>query len=371
MSSIYLYFNLDGTGYAEDGRDFFEDEDGYSDDDTEKTSKRNQNKGTKKRPRDSDKPVKGKGSIRNLFSNAVPKKTSAASIKDDDILADILGELQGQPNDASTSSGPSTSSAGDKHSKVIAPAKIISNSSRKSDATLAKEYMNNFMNNLKTKEPAKTTTDKGNTDDELLDSILKAKPNENSKTVSKVPVVANKVLKEALPNKESEEDTLNAASSDTVASTEKHSIPDDDMDFSCLQDDENQFELEKTMSTTSAKTEEKSPVKPIVNSEPTELKKSTVNQEEDIQNLLKNWENICQMDSFEQELNTSTANSSETVGETTENLRFWYWEAWEDPVRRPGEVFLFGRTEDGKSICVRIEKIDRVVYLLPREYVSR
>ena len=369
MLSIDLYSNLDGTGYAEDGRDFFEDEDDYSDDDTGKTSDRNQKKGAKKRPRDSDKPVKGKASIRNLFSNAVPKKTTAASIKDDDILADILGELQGQSNEASTSSGPSTSSAGDKTSRVIAPAKIVSN--RKSDATLAKEYVNNFMNNLKTKEPAKKSTDKGNSDDELLDSILKAKPNEKSKIVSTAPVVANEVLKEALNNKESEEDSVDAVSNDAVASTEKHSIPDDDMDFSCLQDDENQFELEKTMATNSAKSKEKSPVKPVVNAAPTALKKSNVDQEEDIQNLLKNWENICQMDSFQEELTASTANSSETVEETTENLRFWYWEAWEDPVRRPGEVFLFGRTEDGKSICVRIEKIDRVVYLLPREYVSR
>ncbi|XP_013098926.1 DNA polymerase alpha catalytic subunit [Stomoxys calcitrans] len=344
----------DGTGYAEDGRDFFEDEDEYSDDDSAKPSKE-QKKGSKKRPRENDKPAKGKGSIRNLFSNAVPKKTQAASIKDDDILADILGELQDKPKDAATSSETQA-----KTQKIIAPARIVSNTTKKSDAAVAKDYMNSFMNNIKMKEVAKKSKDN---DDELLESILKSKPNDKAKSsTANKPADAEKAPLTEENKENTKEDTVSREQEEETPSTSKKpEFSDDDMDFSCLQDDENQFELEKSMSSSS---------KPVET--PTKPKCPPSNPEEDMQKLLHNWENICQMDNFDEELNASTT-SSATNGTAAlnahENLRFWYWEAWEDPLRRPGEIFLFGRTEEGKSISVRVEKIDRVIYLLPREYL--
>ncbi|KAI8124623.1 DNA polymerase alpha catalytic subunit [Lucilia cuprina] len=241
--------------------------------------------------------------------------------------------------------------------------------------------MNNFMNNIKMKETANKAKDKENSDDELLDSILKSKPNDKVKTVVAKPIEKENETGNVKENNERKSKTKeNSTEREEVTSAEKLEIPDDDMDFSCLQDDENQFELEKTLSSAStATTKDKSPTKSSVkgttttaspSSAATSAKKSTpIDQEEDIQNLLSNWESICQMDNFEEELTASTATSSEANGDSTENLRFWYWEAWEDSVRRPGEIFLFGRTADGKSICVRVEKIDRVVYLLPREYL--
>ncbi|XP_005185222.2 DNA polymerase alpha catalytic subunit [Musca domestica] len=346
----------DGTGYAEDGRDFFEDEAEYSDDDTAKSSK-DQKKGGKKRPRESDKPVKGKGSIRNLFSNAVPKKAAAASIKDDDILNDILGELEDKPKESSTSNEAA------KSQKVIAPARIVTNT-RKSDAAVAKEYMNSFINNINMKESSKKS--KENSDDELLDSILKSKPKEKAKApTATTPAVAAKPTepKESQPREENKENAREPSipkeveAPKTSSSSSEPVIPDDDMDFSCLQDDENQFDLEKTLGATK---KVESPVKP---------KAPVVTPEEDMQKLLNNWENICQMDDFNEELTATSATNGTDVLSGQENLRFWYWEAWEDPLRRPGEVFLFGRTQEGKSISVRVEKIDRVIYLLPREYL--
>lgn len=357
MSDCNITLFEDGTGYAEDGRDFFEDEAEYSDDDTAKSSK-DQKKGGKKRPRESDKPVKGKGSIRNLFSNAVPKKAAAASIKDDDILNDILGELEDKPKESSTSNEAA------KSQKVIAPARIVTNT-RKSDAAVAKEYMNSFINNINMKESSKKS--KENSDDELLDSILKSKPKEKAKApTATTPAVAAKPTepKEPQPREENKENAREPSipkeveAPKTSSSSSEPVIPDDDMDFSCLQDDENQFDLEKTLGATK---KVESPVKP---------KAPLVTPEEDMQKLLNNWENICQMDDFNEELTATSATNGTDVLSGQENLRFWYWEAWEDPLRRPGEVFLFGRTQEGKSISVRVEKIDRVIYLLPREYVS-
>uniref|UniRef100_W8BG20 DNA polymerase n=1 Tax=Ceratitis capitata TaxID=7213 RepID=W8BG20_CERCA len=362
----------DGTGYAEDGRDFFEDEDEYSEEEVEQKANKNK-KNSKKRPRDSDKPVKGKSSIRNLFSNAVPKKNPVTSLAEDNILADILGELHEKPKGSTSKDAQTASDIEIKQTKHIAPAKIISKSTNKSDAALAKEYMNNFINNIKiseeVKKPEKTS------DDELLDSILKPKPTVNKKPMSeksKLESTAPKLVEATVLAKKARTETaveIQAQLSKTEKTVKKSAeeeaqanepeFPDDDMDFSCLQNEENQFQNAKY---TTIDAKKKSPKK-------TEKGKGAPAKDvDDLQNLLSNWEQVCQMDNFEEEtINSENTSDASLAGKDT--LKFWYWEAWEDPVKCPGEVFLFGRTTEGKSLCVRVEKIDRVLYLLPRKYL--
>jgi len=166
LHCINIFPFTDGTGYAEDLRDFFEDEDEYSDgEEDRKDSKKKKGVAPigKKRPREAEKPAKGKASIKNLFSNAVPKKADIKnSVKDDDILADILGEMKEEPAETS-----------EKVEKVIAPAKIAV-ASRKSDAAAAKEYMNSFLNNIKVQEQERKKAE-ASSDHEMLERILKPK----------------------------------------------------------------------------------------------------------------------------------------------------------------------------------------------------
>ncbi|XP_055907057.1 DNA polymerase alpha catalytic subunit [Eupeodes corollae] len=352
----------DGTGYLEDGRDFFEDED-YSED--EGGAGGRDAKGSKKRPRDASKPTKGKGSIRNLFSNAVPKKKEPLiKVAEDDVLADILGELDDGGKQAGTTNGVTSKTQG--HYQTTS--KI-----NQTDAALAKEYMNSFINNIKIKENPKKTND-STSDDEMLDKILKpqmkpkpvvlADKEEIIKTdkINKVASKKNPFLKEKKKvEKEDEEEEK------PIASTEIEDIPDDDMDFSMLNDDENQFE-EKPATTAKPKdVEAKQEKSPKIQSKP------ITTAEDDMKSLLNNWENICNMDNFDEEIAAATSATDESaLG--SEELKFYYWEAWEDPVRIPGEVFLFGKLQgktdtDSKSICVRVEDIKRVLYLLPREYM--
>ncbi|TDG45874.1 hypothetical protein AWZ03_007729 [Drosophila navojoa] len=337
----------DGTGYAEDGRDFFEDEDDYSDEEERGRSdnKKKKTGNAKKRPRDDTGPAKGKASIRNLFSNAIPKKADIKnSVKDDDILADILGEIKEEPTGDSSAS---------QQQKVIAPAKIVA-AARKSDALAAKEYMNSFLSNIKMQEQQRKK--EASNDDEMLDRILQPKatiqPNKKATTITASALVKVK-----------QEDTTEQPKK----KARKEATPepnDNDLDFSCLDDDENQFELAA------------SKVKPAVKPEPTDMTAAVANatakpEAEDMNKLLNNWESICQMDDdFEKSVLASEAEAaagSDPVD--VEQLRFWYWEAWEDAQKLPGEVFLFGRTADGKSICVRVQNINRVLYLLPRQYL--
>ncbi|XP_043654928.1 DNA polymerase alpha catalytic subunit [Drosophila teissieri] len=343
----------DGTGYAEDLRDFFEDEDEYSDgEEDRKDSKKKKGvaPNNKKRPRETEKPVTGKASIKNLFSNAVPKKIDVKnSVKDDDILADILGEIKEEP--AATS---------EKAEKVIAPAKI-SVTSRKFDAAAAKEYMNSFLNNIKVQEQERKKAE-ASSDNEMLERILKPKaavPNTKVAFFSS-PTIKKEPAPEKTPAKKATEDAFS----------------DNEMDFSCLDDDENQFDVEKTqlkekISQTKKSAEKTSQAKVDGNASPKRetggSAKGSESESEDISRLLNNWESICQMDDdFEKSVLTM---EQESTISADQQLRFWYWEAYEDPVKMPGEVFLFGRTADGKSVCLRVQNINRVLYLLPRQFL--
>ncbi|XP_032596491.1 DNA polymerase alpha catalytic subunit isoform X2 [Drosophila grimshawi] len=329
----------DGTGYAEDGRDFFEDEDEYSDGGNEQTNgKQKKVNNAKKRPRDTEKPAKGKASIRNLFSNAVPRKTDIKnSVKDDDILADILGEIKQEPAGESSML---------QQQKIIAPAKIVA-ATRKSEAVAAKEYMNSFLTNIKMQEQQRKKSDAAS-DDEMLDRILQPKAAiPNKKITPIVPTVAAQIKREQIAQSVEEQ-----PKQQTEAAAADHC--DNDLDFSCLEDDENQLE----------------PTASIAKPEPKASPAVAKPEADDMSKLLSNWESICQMDDdFEKSVMASEAETSAGNDPVdVEQLRFWYWEAWEDPIKLPGEVFLFGRTPDGKSICVRVQNINRVLYLLPRQY---
>lgn len=99
---------------------------------------------------------------------------------------------------------------------------------------------------------------------------------------------------------------------------------------------------------------------------------------ENLDKLLLEWENFepCNVNccSNEEKIKTvtedlSTESDSSLHTDVNGNLYFWYWEAWEDQQRNGDIVFLFGRLPDGQSITVRVEQIERILYLLPREYV--
>lgn len=71
----------DGTGYVEDGREIFDDDD--EEDLPRKSANKSKRSENRKRLRDSSDPVQGKGSIKSLFGNAVPKKKDVGQITDD------------------------------------------------------------------------------------------------------------------------------------------------------------------------------------------------------------------------------------------------------------------------------------------------
>lgn len=282
----------------------------------------------------------------------MPKKPTNLKLEDDTVLAEILGELEDKPNDGTTTSITSTIST------------------KQSDAALAKDYMASFINNIKMKEKEKHKDE--SSDDELLDRIFKPKQD----VVAPKKVVVTSVSKKSEILSKAAKETSVAVKDRSTATTVKETIVsndndslNDEMDFNCLHDDENQFEIEQpkenatNLGTTAKITTTTASVNKAIKTSDTNV--------DDLGKLLNNWESICQMDNFEEEINSTAAgNTNDSSTFDQKNLRFWYWEAWEDANKLPGEIFLFGRTAEGKSVCVRVEKIERVLYLLPREYVS-
>lgn len=57
-----------------------------------------------------------------------------------------------------------------------------------------------------------------------------------------------------------------------------------------------------------------------------------------------------------------------------EVFRFYWWDAYEDPYKQPGVVYLFGKVfvpsiKEYCSCCLTVKNIPRRIYLLPRVYV--
>lgn len=140
----------------------------------------------------------------------------------------------------------------------------------------------------------------------------------------------------------------------------------DDMDFSILEDDENQFGQDETAQVQAAKAEK------VVEVEKQKAKTET----KSFESILSNWENICNDDDDDDLL--SAVDVEETVLQTSNSsdMKFWFWDAWEEPIKFPGKVFLFGKEpleknpKEFRSVCVTIENVQRCLYALPREFVS-
>lgn len=145
----------DGTGYVEDGREIFDDEDGEEEYEDNKKRDKSKKKENKKRLRDVNKPVDGNGSIRSMFGNAVVKKKEIkVKLDEDDILAGILGEIN--PND-SKQGGNATNENGTK-------ASATSNKlNEKTEMALVKDYLSN----LSKAAPRKTQVKTESVDDDV------------------------------------------------------------------------------------------------------------------------------------------------------------------------------------------------------------
>lgn len=140
-----------------------------------------------------------------------------------------------------------------------------------------------------------------------------------------------------------------------------HNEFNDDMDFSMLEDDENQFSNDESTAEKANELIKTGKIKEDLN--------------ESYANVLLNWEKNCKVDNNVDDDDELLSTIDVDAFDEQTTMKFWYLDAYEDPFKFPGKVFLFGRmpvetnVKEFKSVCVTVENVDRSLYLLPREYV--
>lgn len=388
--------SADGTGYVEDGREIFDEDSDNEEDGNSKSKDKKQKseKNNKKRLRDFTKPVEGTGSIRSLFGNVTAAKKEKVKLEDDKALADVLGLLE---SEGSTPNGV-------KGTKAEAATKKTETKSKIDDAALVKEYVANLTRSVQRKPETKK---EANSDDvssryfnldtffsylvrfqEMLERILKPSTKDTSHSrrsikrsredtdippAEKRPNITQAMIKETVPKvKEKVASTMETLNIDQITEAEpSHFHHDDDMDFSMLDDDENQFGNDESKSTEMKPDEANAKFEHI---KAELLKKGN----ENYANLLSSWENECTNDNDDDDallgsIDVDEASNTNSV-QNKSTLRFWYWDAYEDPTKFPGKVFLFGRMpsesnpREFKSVCITVENVERSLHLLPRKY---
>lgn len=154
---------------------------------------------------------------------------------------------------------------------------------------------------------------------------------------------------------------------------------DDDMDFSILDDEENQFNDQNVATSTAPSASTDASL-----DKAKQIKEELMRKEnETYAKLLSNWENgdSAETNDADDELLGSfdvDAAQATVINNVDGNssLKFWYWDAYEDLIKLPGKLFLFGKMisdknpKEYKSVCVTVENVNRCLYLLPRKYVS-
>uniref|UniRef100_A0A1B0GK25 DNA polymerase n=1 Tax=Lutzomyia longipalpis TaxID=7200 RepID=A0A1B0GK25_LUTLO len=332
----------DDGEYVEDGREIFDDEDS----DGESAAASKSKKAAKKRGRESGKTAKGKGSIKNLFSNAVPKKSHTATLGDDSILSEILGEIDGSKKDATETV-----------SSAVKKLPVTKQSEK--DAALTKEYMRSFNSKIKRKEPPKEDAD--GSDDELLDRIAKQTMEKKSNVVEqKEAPKAIFVEPKPIQKEQKTSEAPGIEKRDKEKEPEKQNEANKDENLAALLEDSEDFALALVDEQTPSRNSAKEKIQAMSSDK-----------------ITMNWEAVMQMND-DNDIDFTAFEKADPENAATNDeseKKIWFWDAWEDPMKRPGQLFLFGRiaadksNENFKSITVHIQSVDRKLYLLPRQYL--
>lgn len=342
----------DGTGYVEDGREIFDDDD----DAYEATNSKDTGRGQKRKAKVAAQ-SSGKGNIRNLIGNMPSKKKEDVKISEDNILSDIISDL-----DANTPSNVV------KSTQPITKTNIVETSKRD-----AQNYFKSLSANVK--KPSVLKTFKEEKETESIEPDTSAVQCEKNMINHVVNEPANKKIKKPEWNIEKEiKQELNETLTPNIEEFETQDIDFDD-DFS---NDAKTSQVKNEPVSTGTSTE--NPTTDITdeffNDEfeifPLPKKETT----KELKPLTSTWP--------EQGGDNQTVSSVQSDGqlplqtnETGEKvLRFYWLDAWEDRFVKPGIIYLFGKVYVDPSnkkagcvsCCLVVKNVNRQIFLLPREY---
>ncbi|XP_050350996.1 DNA polymerase alpha catalytic subunit [Nymphalis io] len=331
----------DGTGYVEDGREIFDDDDGI--DDTYVASTKESGRGQKRKAKVA--PPSGKGNIRNLLGAMPAKKKDDAKISEDNILSDIMSDLDG-----------STSTAVKPKSFMPSKTNIIESNKKE-----AQNYFKNLSTSVKKPTPpikveATASTHHNKTNDQ--NSQLKKQSNDHIPKKSEWNI--DKEIKKELED----------SATQNIEEFQTQEINFDD-DFS---NDAALCEVAEVKEET-----------PTVSNTITDVAEEFLNEDFEIFPTKKETKELKPLSSNWADQNQNQVVSSvqtdgqlplQTNKEGEKVLKFYWLDAWEDRFVKPGVVYLFGKVYVNPankkagciSCCLVIKNVNRQLFLLPREY---
>ncbi|VVC98313.1 unnamed protein product [Leptidea sinapis] len=335
--------SIDGTGYVEDGREIFDDEE--VDDTYVATDGKDSGRGVKRKARVSAQPT-GKGNIRNLLGAMPSKKKEDVKISEDNILSDIMSDLDGGGT------------------IVVKPKPLPKNttsvvSSKKEAQNYFKTLSSSITKPIVLDEPV--VTEKGESSNE------KVKTNgheEIKKSTWKIEMDIKKELEDS--------QTQNIEEFNTQ-----------DIDFN---DDFNNVQTPQVNNV-----KEEIPVNNVKDEIPStsntisDVADEFLNDEFEIFAKIKSPKKLQKLEtSWNEQMENQAVNTVQSDGQlplqVNKNgekvLKFYWLDAWEDRFVKPGVVYLFGKVYVNPSnksagcvsCCLSVKNINRQMFLLPRDY---
>ncbi|KAL8595946.1 hypothetical protein ACOMHN_018258 [Nucella lapillus] len=346
----------DGAGYVEDGREIFDDDM----DEVSVTKGEGKSKdGGKKKNRNIVRPgTKPKKDIKTMFAAAAAaskkKSEKEVSVASDDILGDLMLELKG----------------GSKSSTPLLPKGAARNKTATATSASAKKAVNPFLVKPNTQKPkavaaptrqakplapkqedksAKRSLDLGSAPKMPVSVMKRRKP---EVVVKEEP---REEEEENIEQVESQMDEIGGSPQIAEYSEEAMDLTDinfDDDDLS-MQQEKADSVVEKTLTVTRGASVSSS---------------QAVGSEEGA----TGWESVQSGEADQSAIEVDCSELPLVADEEgNQVLRFYWLDAFEDPYKQPGSVYLFGKVwiesaEAHVSCCVTIKNIERKIYILPR-----
>ncbi|XP_073947289.1 DNA polymerase alpha catalytic subunit [Choristoneura fumiferana] len=336
----------DGTGYVEDGREIFDDDEG---DESYLSSSKEAGRGQKRKARVVA--PNAKGNIRNLLGAMPTKKKEDTKISEDNILSDIMSDLDGNPSSVDVKPKPLTVS---KTNSVDSSKKDAQNYF-KSLSSVVKKTSNIFgkqqSSDVKEGEPVRSENINKNQKSEISKSVTEWKIDQEIKKELEDSATQN-IEEFHTQDIDFSEDFTNEPLPDVTAEGVKtEELPSSSATITDVAEEflNESFEI----------------FPKDKNASPNNLKELSNNWSE---HMGDNQPSACiQTDG---QLPLQTNENGEQI------LRFFWLDAWEDRFVKPGVVYLFGRVyvdpsnkkAGSVSCCLIVKNVDRQLFLLPREY---
>ncbi|CAG4921539.1 unnamed protein product [Colias eurytheme] len=330
----------DGTGYVEDGREIFDDdeiEDTYVASDTKENGR-----GLKRKARVAP-PTAGKGNIRNLLGAMPAKKKEDTKISDDNILSDIMSDLDG--------SGPAIVKP-----KALATPKANTIQSTKTDA---QNYFKTLSSSVKKPVATVILDESPVVKQEKIEVSPPIKENGNAAPKKNTWKIDKEIKKELEDSQTQNIEEFN---------TQDIDLGDDFSNDAPIEVKEIKEELPSTANTITDVAEE------FLN-EDFEIF-PTKNAKKELKPLHTTWDNQMGENHVVSSIQSDGKLPLQMNKDGKKVLKFYWLDAWEDRYVKPGVVYLFGKVYVNPtnkkagcvSCCLVVKNINRQMFLLPREY---